>query len=156
VVRRVDELLGRLNERETKEEQVTDTATRPRLQLGRVLVTANAIAKLEQAQPDKAWQPEVAALVKRHEHGDWGDLCDEDKQANEEALGYGSRVLSKYRLAGFDMYVITDAETELCPACQVGIGECDRAKGSWSGGMHFRDDQPPRRLATTVMLVEDY
>jgi len=33
----------------------------------------------------------------RHKHGDWGDLCPEDRKVNEDALPYGSRLLSSYR-----------------------------------------------------------
>lgn len=32
----------------------------------------------------------------RHKHGDWGDLDPEDKQANEQALRLGRRLLSRY------------------------------------------------------------
>lgn len=34
----------------------------------------------------------------RHLHGDWGELCDEDKATNDDALKHGARLLSAYRL----------------------------------------------------------
>ena len=33
----------------------------------------------------------------RHLHGEWGDLCAEDRRENERALRVGSRLLSTYR-----------------------------------------------------------
>jgi len=51
-----------------------------------------------------------AEFLARHARGDWGDLGDDDKQANEESLLHGSRVVSVYSLAsGWKIYVITDA-----------------------------------------------
>ena len=45
----------------------------------------------------------------RHVHGDWGELDDEDKQANDEALLHGSRLLSAYRTRREDkLWAITE------------------------------------------------
>jgi hypothetical protein len=38
-------------------------------------------------------------LLQRHLRGDWGDLSEDDKAANERALKDGSRLLSAYLLA---------------------------------------------------------
>lgn len=48
------------------------------------------------------------ALFARHARGDWGELVDEDKEANELALQQGTRLLSCYREAGEKLYVITE------------------------------------------------
>ena len=34
--------------------------------------------------------------IQRHINGDWGDLCQEDRDANDQALINGGRILSKY------------------------------------------------------------
>ena len=49
-------------------------------------------------------------LLNRHRNGDWGDLVDEDKKMNDDAIieGQESRVLSKYAVNGRDVYVITE------------------------------------------------
>ena len=59
-----------------------------------------------------ALQPhEVAASIARHARGDWGELCDEDVAANEQALKDGGRLLSAYKAtSGTKFWVITEAD----------------------------------------------
>jgi hypothetical protein len=38
-------------------------------------------------------------LLTRHVSGDWGELCSEDAEANEEALTSGARLMSSYTLS---------------------------------------------------------
>jgi hypothetical protein len=64
--------------------------------------------------------PEFAEFMKqcldRHVKGDWGDLDAEDKQANDQALKQGSRLLSAYnddRFPGHGvstLWIITEAD----------------------------------------------
>ena len=49
-------------------------------------------------------------LFGRHVHGDFGDLCDEDKAANTAAIEAGDRILSSYRLGSDKVWVITEAD----------------------------------------------
>lgn len=73
----------------------------PRFPLGRTVATPGAIAL----------GIDLAAYMHRHHRGDWGDLCEEDKQANEEALELGLRILSHYKLGdGRRIYIITEAD----------------------------------------------
>ena len=53
---------------------------------------------------------EVLPLIGRHVKGDWGDLDDEDKQANQRALIDGGRLFSAYVKDGQKIYVITEAD----------------------------------------------
>jgi hypothetical protein len=53
---------------------------------------------------------ELTELVVRHIHGDWGDLGQEDKQANEEALVTGARIFSAYGKGDGKLWVITEAD----------------------------------------------
>ena len=71
----------------------------PRFQLGRIVATP-AVLTLGL---------DLAAYIHRHHCGDWGDLDAEDKQANEEALNDGTRLLSCYHV-GNDrrIYIITE------------------------------------------------
>ncbi len=72
----------------------------PRFPLGKTVATPGALALGIDLTP----------YMRRHHCGDWGDLCDEDKQANEDALIHGDRILSCYKLAGGKrIYIITEA-----------------------------------------------
>ncbi len=70
--------------------------------LGRLLATPGALNALT---PD-----DLVAILERHACGDWGDLCAEDKDANDAALQHGSRLLSAYRLDREKVWVITEAD----------------------------------------------
>lgn len=46
--------------------------------------------------------------------GDWGDLCEEDRQANEDALNRDLRLLSAYSdRNGAKFWIITEADRSL-------------------------------------------
>jgi hypothetical protein len=95
---------------------------RPRFNLGRTLATPTALRVIEQAGQTPA------EFLDRHGYGDWGDLSDGDRQANEDALQDGSRILSAYHTRkGTKLWIITEA-----------IGD---------------DGQ---REATTILLPEEY
>ena len=70
---------------------------------GRVVMTRNAQSTLP--------IPDVQAALVRHASGDWGDVCEEDRQANDEALKTGARLLSVYRDSrGTKFWIITEAD----------------------------------------------
>lgn len=47
----------------------------------------------------------------RHLCGDWGDLCEEDQQANQNALELGNRLLSSYQVhPDLKIWIITEAD----------------------------------------------
>jgi hypothetical protein len=49
-------------------------------------------------------------FLQRHAHGDWGEVDEEDRQANADALIDGSRLLSAYRTSlGEKLWIITEA-----------------------------------------------
>ncbi len=56
-------------------------------------------------------QEKKAEALGRHRQGDWGDMCDEDKQSNARALVDGTRLLSCYSSAdGLMFWIITEAD----------------------------------------------
>ena len=49
--------------------------------------------------------------VRRHVHGDWGIVDEEDKMSNNQAVDQGTRILSAYRLPTRDkLWIITEAD----------------------------------------------
>lgn len=52
----------------------------------------------------------VFKSLKRHASGDWGDMCEDDKKANENALKVGERLFSAYEHAGRKVWIITEAD----------------------------------------------
>lgn len=76
-----------------------------RFELGMVLATPGAIEAFEKAEDG------AVAYLRRHLSGDWGDLDEHDKQMNEDAVRYGGRILSAYRIKdGTKIWIITEAD----------------------------------------------
>lgn len=46
----------------------------------------------------------------RHLTGDWGEMCAEDRQANEDAIIQGLRIFSAYDTPEGRIWVITEAD----------------------------------------------
>jgi hypothetical protein len=90
--------------------------------LGQILATPGALEALGRNNTTGL------GYLQRHASGDWGVLCEEDKQANQEALQSGSRIMSAYLLADeTKLWVITEAT-----------------------------DDNGRRVATTLLLPDEY
>jgi len=76
-----------------------------RFPLGRVVATPGALSALEKAEQLPA------EFLDRHVHGDWGDVPEEDKQANERSVAQGLRILSAYTTsAGDKIWILTEAD----------------------------------------------
>lgn len=78
-------------------------AINPRFNPGKLMITRNA--------KDTLPHSEVDAAISRHLHGDWGELCDSDRQVNEDALKHGGRLLSVYHTRDdVKFWIITEAD----------------------------------------------
>jgi len=98
------------------------TKERVRFDLGQTVATQGALEALERNNS------EGEEYLRRHASGDWGIVCEEDKQANETALSSGGRLLSAYFLPDeTQLWIITD-----------------------------REDDHGKRQATTLLLPDDY
>jgi hypothetical protein len=52
---------------------------------------------------------EMIGALRRHLTGDWGDVCDDDRAANNAAVIYGYRLLSSYKgRDGTAFWIITE------------------------------------------------
>lgn len=77
----------------------------PLMPLGQVLITPGALELL------KSLQLTPLRFVLRHMAGDWGDVCEEDRQTNVEALMHDARVMSVYVLGPtLRLWIITEAD----------------------------------------------
>ena len=83
-----------------------ETTKTPLFSLGQVVATPGALAALEKAGQGPQ------EFLSRHVHGDWGDLCEEDRKENQFSLERGFRLLSSYRTNAADtkVWVITEAD----------------------------------------------
>ena len=80
--------------------ETTDSSFRT-LELGQIVATANAAGQL----PNSA----ILIALGRHCSGDWGDVCEEDRNANEFAFYNGERIVSVYQTgAGVKFWIITE------------------------------------------------
>lgn len=72
-------------------------------ELGQCIATPSVLRHLEQ----HAVFP--AALLSRHQHGDWGNVDPEDAKANDLAVLSGARVISSFTVAYVVVWVITES-----------------------------------------------
>lgn len=90
--------------------------------LGQIVATPGALEALQRNHTTGL------DFLQRHARGDWGTLSDEDRQANDEAVQSGARILSSYLLTDeTKLWIVTEAA----------------------------DDQGTR-LVTTLLLPEEY
>lgn len=68
-------------------------------------MTPGAIAALERSGQSPL------EFIDQHVAGQWGEVCNNDKQANEQALKDGERLLSAYRTSRNErIWIITEAD----------------------------------------------
>lgn len=75
------------------------------MRLGTIYMT-NGICNT--ALNNEAFFKEVLRALDRYNSKDWGELCEEDKQANEYALKHDLRILAKYETSKGPIYIITE------------------------------------------------
>jgi hypothetical protein len=74
------------------------------LPLGKVLATPGATKLLLEAGEHPF------DYLARHATGDWGDLCEQDREENELSLEHGWRIVSSYPVGEKSIWVITEAD----------------------------------------------
>lgn len=84
-----------------------------KFRLGKIVSTPNAL--------DRLTREDILLAIGRHQAGDWGDVDEEDRKANERALVEGTRLWSVYHAGnGVKFWLITEAgrgyTTVLLPA----------------------------------------
>lgn len=72
--------------------------------LGQVVCTKNALQFAEAEHID------LFALLARHHSGDWGDIGEENRESNEQALQMQLRILSSYSFSKNKIWIITEED----------------------------------------------
>lgn len=79
--------------------------------LGNIAVTPGAYFLMEDLE--LSW----LTFVRRHQCGDWGDVCEADKRENERSIKNGTRILSAYEVGPIKegkkrdrLWVLTEAD----------------------------------------------
>lgn len=95
---------GNCQPRVTKFFAVSHEPVRPvKVKIEKTVITPDALERIGTAC--------VMRALLRHSRGDWGEVDEHDRQANEAALKDGTRLLSVYRTAdGMKFWVITEAD----------------------------------------------
>ena len=89
--------------------KLTNNKSVGKVSLGKIFATRGVLAQVPNAELLKAFA--------RHEKADWGDVCDQDKELNDDALAKGFRLLSVYHtLGGVKFYIITEADRSMTTA----------------------------------------
>jgi hypothetical protein len=77
--------------------------------LGRIVSTPNALESVPNT--------DILSALERHASGDWGDLDEHDRKANERALLEDTRILSAYRSKnGVKFWIITEHDRSVTTA----------------------------------------
>jgi hypothetical protein len=76
-----------------------------KLLLGQIVATPGALEALGPAKQD------TALFLSRHQRGDWGDLCEEDKKEHACSVRNNFRILSAHVLnTGVRIWIVPEAD----------------------------------------------
>ncbi len=73
-------------------------------ELGQVVATPAALELLERHSLTPM------QFLQRHVTGDFGELCEEDEIANNDAVWNGERILSSYKVGDEKLWLISEAD----------------------------------------------
>jgi hypothetical protein len=84
---------------------ITNPQNKVLFPLGQVFLTVGVREALEESE-----QMPIDFLSE-HQSGNWGDICEADKQENELSVKEGFRILSAYKTTrGEKLWIITEAD----------------------------------------------
>ena len=89
---------------------------KPKFSMGQIVATPGALESLAAAGQTPG------EFLSRHVSGDWGEVCNDDKALNDDAILDGSRLLSAYRTGkNIRMWIITEAVDDAGDRCATTI-----------------------------------
>ncbi len=73
------------------------------LRLGHIVTTPNALESI----PNE----DILRGIQRHQAGDWGNLTEDDRAANNQALEEGGQIISAYNASnGVRFWIVTEGD----------------------------------------------
>ena len=94
-----------LHKIEKKRKQNVTVCTAVPFSLGKVVYTQG----IEQLL-DNNVGVNLSIYLQRHQSGDWGETCIEDKITNDEATKTGERLISSYTICKQSVWIITERD----------------------------------------------
>jgi len=76
-----------------------------KFELGQTVMTRGINALLEE---EVITHSDLMDIMTQHVNGDWGDICEEDKESNDYALKNDERLMSTYTVKGQKLWIITE------------------------------------------------
>ena len=77
---------------------------KPLFKLGKVAATRGALDAAEKSGVN------FLRFIGRHASGDFGTVCEEDRDENLLSIEKGFRILSSYEIEGYKFWIITEAD----------------------------------------------
>ena len=77
--------------------------SQPLFQIGKLMMTSGVAA-------EEFTMDELLDLIRRHVHGDFGEINEEDRQENLLSIREGFRILSAYTINDTKLWCITEAD----------------------------------------------
>lgn len=75
------------------------------MEYGRIVATRGIADEMES---DPIFSREIDAAFRRYQARDWGDLCQEDRELNDQAVNGGERILAAYSTSKGTIWIITE------------------------------------------------
>lgn len=75
------------------------------MKYGRLVATRGVADEMES---NPTFAREISAALGRYRQRDWGDLCHEDAELNDQAVKAGERVLAAYSTSRGTVWIITE------------------------------------------------
>ncbi len=75
------------------------------MKYGQILATRGVADEIE---VNELFRLEVQVAFQRYISGDWGEVAEEDKKANDQAVKNGERIVAAYRTDKGKIWIITE------------------------------------------------
>jgi len=81
--------------------------------IGKVVMTQGVASLIAEERIPPGF---IHQCLQKHQRGDWGDICEEDRELNDRAVQDGSRILSSYKKDDITVWIITEWDRSVTTA----------------------------------------